>query len=219
MSCWSKNPIRWLRYLLLRMMVGADEARRLSGIIRDPLNSNPPFVGQLPGADPLGTAPGEGRITFVSRHALVESGVYWETVAMREEAAKTGEFWRIRRGLMGAAGEEVEFIHHAVRDSYLVASPDTEHGDHLLLDKTREERGEEAYRRLLAEMNRFVRRDPMELARERLGADLEDGGEGAYIARPMAAEAVQQDIDEDTMIPFVTTVERDDDRAILTEES
>lgn len=217
---WSINPLRWLKYACLRFLVGADEARRLAGIIRDPLNLSPPYVGQLPGVDPLSTVPGEGRICFVSRHSLVESGLYWETVAVREEAAKPGEFWRIRRGTLGSTGEEVEFIHHAPRDTYLVASPDTDHGDHLLLDQVLEEKGRKAYLQLIAEMNRFVRRDPVQLARERLGMDLVGDGEGGLAARPMAATAADGEaLDDETIIPFVTAIERDNDRAIITEET
>lgn len=215
---WSRNPLRWLRYALLRLLADEDTARAASGVVRDPLNISPRHMGVLPGIDPLSSSAGESRVCFISRHSLVESGAYWETVAIQELVAKPGEFWRIRRGTLPSTGEEVEFLHHNSRDCYLVASPDTEHGDHLLLDKTREEEGLWAYRALLQKMNCFVRRDPTEIARERLGGDLTADGEGSWIARPMAAKATDIEIDEQQTIPFVQQVDRDEERTILSTE-
>ena len=188
--------LRWLKHMVLRVLLGKEEADRLCTIAKDPLNRSPASLGVLPGCDLLGMAHGESRIQFVSRHGLVESGIYWEKVANKELVAKPGEYYKIKSAVLPSTGEVVEVIHHAAQDVYLVASPDTDHGDHILMDKIRKEQGEEAYRLFLCECNKFVRRDPMEIVRERLGADLQ--GDGQHLS----VEASDQPIDESTIIPI-----------------
>ncbi len=82
-------------------------------------NRPPPWV-DIPGVDPLGSEPGEHNTHFVSRHHIAESGL--TCPACGGVAAYRAEFKKVH---LSSLGEVV----HCGCGAWLVASPDTEHGD------------------------------------------------------------------------------------------
>jgi len=140
----------------------------------DGLNRRPPW-GVIRGVNPLLGAAGESNIYWVSRHDLAECGLWVDLPVGRHRVAEAGDFLLIRRGLLPGTGVVVEYIPYEYRAAngqsatcYLVASPDTEHGDHLKLDNCPPH--EKAA--LLAEMNTFVRRTYAEIVKDRYGPDV-----------------------------------------------
>lgn len=87
-------------------------------------NRPPPRV-VVPGADPLSDAPGEHNSHFVSRHAIAESGL--TCPSCKEVAAQRADFSGVR---VDQRWNEV--LQCGACGAWLIASPDTEHGDHLL---------------------------------------------------------------------------------------
>jgi len=113
----------------------------------------PPPRATIPGCDPLGTTPGEHNTYFVSRHDLAECGLKCPSCSALP--AERGDFAAVRRTQHGEAVQ-------CSCGAWLVASPDTEHGDHLL-----------PYNKAL--FHRFVRISPEQATRERYGEDMAVG--------------------------------------------
>lgn len=121
-------------------------------IVRWHYRNRPPPYRAIPGADPLGDAHGEHQVIFVSRHDLAECGLKCDNC--RSLAADRGDFSKVFESQYGEA------VQCSGCDSYLVASPDTEHGDDLLpYDKKA--------------FHRFKRITEAQAVRERYGDDME----------------------------------------------
>jgi hypothetical protein len=101
--------------------------------------------------DPLSDHPGEHHVSFVSRHHIAESGLRCPKCG--DEAAMRADYSGLRRTRLGEA-VRCECCHEI-----LVASPDTEHGDHDLPYDA------EVF-------HRFVRIDPAQALREQWGGDI-----------------------------------------------
>lgn len=150
----------------------------------DGLNRRPPW-GVIRGVNPLLGHAGETNIYWVSRHDLAECGLWVDLPMGRHRVAEAGDFLLIRRGVLPGTGVVVEFIPYEypagngqTATCYLVASPDTEHGDHLKLDNCQPH--EKAS--LLSEMNTFVRRTYAEILQDRHGADMRLTADGNIAA-------------------------------------
>lgn len=111
-------------------------------------NRPPPWV-DIPGVDPLGDEPGEHNTHLVSRHHIAESGL--TCPACSGVAAYRAEFKKV---CMSSMGEVV----HCSCGAWLVASPDTEHGDDL-----------KPYGKY---MHTFVRISQEQAVREQYGEDI-----------------------------------------------
>lgn len=140
----------------------------------DPLNMHPAWV-DLPSCDPLSVVPGYTTVQFVSRHSLSEDGIHMDWLGERIRVCGAGEYHRIRRGVLHSTQEKVECVVWDYKDPfgnsatyYLVASPDTEHGDDVLLDNCSDRERPQ----LLASFSRFVRRPHLDIERERWGQDI-----------------------------------------------
>jgi len=92
---------------------------------------------------PLDDTPGEHHIEFVSRHSIAEEGLRCPTC--KSFAARRGDYSRVQKGILNE-GEPGETINELIIcpnvfknkdgfdikcNTFLLASPDTEHGDHL----------------------------------------------------------------------------------------
>jgi len=114
--------------------------------------NRPPPYKTIPGADPLGNEPGETMVVFVSRHDLAECGLKCE--GCRAIVADRGDFSTVVTSQYGEA------VNCAKCERWLVASPDTEHGDDLLPYDHQE-------------FHRFKRISGAQAVRERYGEDME----------------------------------------------
>lgn len=114
----------------------------------------------VPGAYPLDDTAGESHSAFVSRHSIAEGGL--TCPVCKNVAAEYGDFSSI---CVDQRGNEVVLCGHC--STYLIASPDTEHGDHLLpYDPVR--------------FHSFVRKPQKQVTKEKYGEDaLPSQGGGA----------------------------------------
>ncbi len=126
-----------------------------------------PCWREVPPLDPLQNDKarhGEHAFEFVSRHAIAETGLVCPRC--NNEAAPLGVFRRVERCRLGevvACEAQREVNDELVPcGALLLASPDTEHGDHLLWDQTPEAQREVLFYRFVrraqaeAEADRFV---------------------------------------------------------------
>ena len=145
-------PIRWF-YSVLRALQRWHYANR------------PPPKVTVPGADPLSEAAGEHNTHFVSRHDIAECGL--TCPACKNTAAQRGDFSGV---CLDQRDNEV--IQCGSCGAWLVASPDTEHGDHLL-----------EYDHKL--FHRFVRKPIAEVWRDKYGEDIQQSDQAAASANRM----------------------------------
>lgn len=134
------------------------------------------FWGRLGGTN--GEANGQHYCGFVSRHHLAEGGL--DCPLCKWHIADAGDFSKVyvadfdgrKNECVVCPGErEVENGRRVACQAILLASPDTEHGDHL------NAKGEvDAYAIDPPEYYRFVRTDAAAALREKWGADAKDGG-------------------------------------------
>ncbi|NEN87980.1 MAG: hypothetical protein F6K48_03260 [Okeania sp. SIO3H1] len=109
-------------YYLWRKIVDF-KRHTLTGIKRWHYSRRPPPYKTIPGADPLGNDHGEHDIIFVSRHDIAECGLKCENC--KTISAERGDFSAV---VETQHGEAI----HCNCGKWLVASPDTDHGDHLI---------------------------------------------------------------------------------------
>jgi hypothetical protein len=151
------------------------------------VNHRPPplpakFRGRLGGTS--GTADGQHHCAFVSRHHLAEGGL--DCPLCKWRVADAGDFSKVyvtefdgrENECVVCPGErEVETGRRVACQAILLASPDTEHGDHL------NDKGEvDPYAPDPPEYFRFVRTDPDAALREKWGADAKNGGDDVVLA-------------------------------------
>lgn len=134
----------------------------------------------LPPTDPLSDTPGEHKIEFVSRHAIAETGL--TCPVCQTEVAPIGDYRLVRHSRLGDVIQcngkrDMKDVGEVPCGMFLVASPDTEHGDHILYDNIpREERA--------ALFHSFVRITEGEAARRKYGEDIiKTHGELAAVAQ------------------------------------
>lgn len=92
----------------------------------------------IPPGDPFTSGEhGTHHFEFVSRHAIAETGLHCPLC--RNEVAPLGDYRLVRRSRLGEVircnGTRQVNDEDVPCPAYLVASPDTEHGDHLIYDK------------------------------------------------------------------------------------
>ncbi len=140
-------------------------------------NRPPPWmdvgnVDPLQGDEEGSAVHGEHNISFVSRHHIAECGLLCPQC--RKLAARRGDYRGVRRTRLGEA------VVCAECGETLVASPDTEHGDHLLeYDKK--------------VMERFVRVSPDKALREEWGEDMKLASDGSVSAERHSVSQLIQD--------------------------
>lgn len=121
----------------------------------------------VPATDPFtATTHGEHHVEFVSRHAIAETGL--RCPACQTEVSPIGDYAMVRHSRLGDVikcnGKRIIQDEEYVCGMFLAASPDTEHGDHILYDKVpAEDRFELFYR--------FVRISEGDAAKLRYGPD------------------------------------------------
>jgi hypothetical protein len=113
--------------------------------------NRPPPYRHLPGCDPLGTTPGNHDLLYSSRHDIAECGLVCKNC--RTLTAERGDFSKV---VYTQHGEAVKCENCGL---WLVASPDTEHGDDLI-----------PYERI--NFHRFVRISKKKATREQYGDDI-----------------------------------------------
>lgn len=152
------------------------------------------YRGRLGGTS--GTANGQHYCGFVSRHHLAEGGL--DCPLCKWRIAEAGDFSKVyvtefdgrpNECIVCPGEREVEDGRRVACQAILLASPDTEHGDHL------NAKGEvDAYAPDPPEFFRFVRTDADASLREKWGADAKNGGDDVVLltndplARLKAAE-------------------------------
>ena len=137
----------------------------------------------IPANDPLtATTHGEHRVEFVSRHAIAETGLKCPTCFT--ELAPIGDYTTVRHSRLGDVikcnGRRVIQDEEHVCGMFLIASPDTEHGDHIMYDRVpKEDRFELFYR--------FVRISEGDAAKRKYGEDIKlvDGEMRAVPSEPV----------------------------------
>lgn len=140
------------------------------------------FHGRLGGTS--GTQNGQHYCGFVSRHHLAEGGL--DCPLCHWHIADAGDFSKVYRvpfdgrenECVVCPGErEVDQGRRVACQAILLASPDTEHGDHL------NTKGEvDAYAPDPPEFYRFVRTDADASLREKWGSDAKGGGDDVVLA-------------------------------------
>lgn len=138
----------------------------------------------VPAHDPFSsTTHGEQHIEFVSRHAIAETGLICPTCY--NEVAPLGDYRLVRHCRLGDVikcnGTRHMQDNEFTCGKFLVASPDTEHGDHLLYDKV-----PKADRAAL--FHHFVRILEGDAARRKYGNDI-TLVDGEMIATPVVIPA------------------------------
>ena len=134
--------------------------------------------------DPLtSTEHGEHRVEFVSRHAIAETGLICPVC--HGEVAPLGSYIMVQRSRLGEVlvcnGKRQIQDDEVTCGMYLVASPDTEHGDEILFDRVpKHERH--------ALFHSFVRISKGDAARRKYGEDIKLSGE-QMIAVPYEGKA------------------------------
>lgn len=133
------------------------------------MTTEPPWI-EMPAIDPWSspTSHGEHSIEAVSRHSIAETGLVCPRC--RTEIGVRGNYEMVRRGRMGEVikcigTRRLQDGAEHVCNTYLVASPDTEHGDHLIYDKTPVEERQKLF-------YTFVRITEADMLREKLGDDI-----------------------------------------------
>lgn len=130
--------------------------------------SDDPLWISIPATDPLtATAHGKHQIEFVSRHAIAETGLLCPVC--RTELAALGDYTMVRHSRLGDVikcnGKRVVQDEEFPCGMYLVASPDTEHGDHLIYDKVPADERHALF-------HSFVRVSEGDAARRKYGEDI-----------------------------------------------
>lgn len=144
------------------------------------MSTDDPLWIAIPATDPLSAEThGEHRVEFVSRHAIAEAGLICPVCGT--EVAPLGDYIMVRHCRLGDVikcnGKRQLQDAEVTCGAYLVASPDTEHGDHILYDKVPgNERFELFYR--------FVRVSEGDAVRLKYGEDLRKDEYGNLIATP-----------------------------------
>jgi hypothetical protein len=158
--------------------------------------TNPdPLWLAIPNTDPLSaTAHGEHRVEFVSRHAIAETGLLCPVC--RTEVAPVGEYTMVRHSRLGDVikcnGKRILQDEEMPCGMFLIASPDTEHGDHLLWDKVpKEERH--------ALFHSFVRISEGDAVRLKYGQDVVTDAEGNLTTQAKGPAEKEKD---KTRLPF-----------------
>ncbi len=130
---------------------------------------------EVPSGDPFtaSTAHGTHHFEFVSRHAIAETGLHCPMC--KNEVSPRGDYRLVRQCRLGDVvrcnGTRQVNDEDIPCPAYLIASPDTEHGDHLVYDKTPQHKRMEKF-------CRFVRIAEADAAKLRYGADaITKGGE------------------------------------------
>lgn len=129
---------------------------------------NDPLWIAIPATDPLtATGHGEHHVEFVSRHAIAEKGLYCPVCGT--EVAPMADYTMVRHSRLGDVikcnGKRILQDEERPCGMFLAASPDTEHGDHILYDRVpKDERFDLFYR--------FVRISEGDAARVRYGQDI-----------------------------------------------
>ncbi len=140
--------------------------------------TNDPLWIAVPATDPFtATTHGEHHVEFVSRHAIAETGL--RCPSCQTEVSPIGDYTMVRHSRLGDVikcnGKRIIQDEEYVCGMFLAASPDTEHGDHLIYDKTpKEDRFELFYR--------FVRISEGDAAKLRYGPDAVLSVEGEVFA-------------------------------------
>jgi hypothetical protein len=127
-----------------------------------------PLWISLPALDPLSDADhGKHQIEFVSRHSIAETGLICPVCGT--EVAPLGDYRLVRHSRLGDVVQcngkrEMSDGNERVCGMFLAASPDTEHGDHILYDKVPKEERKMFYE--------FVRISEGDAARRKYGEDI-----------------------------------------------
>lgn len=101
------------------------------------LQGKDPLWIEIPATDPLtGSSHGTHTIEFVSRHSIAETGL--QCPICEAEVCGLGDYRLVQHCRLGDVvrcngTRTIQDVQVACR-AYLVASPDTEHGDHLVYD-------------------------------------------------------------------------------------
>lgn len=143
----------------------------------------------VPATDPItATTHGEHKIEFVSRHAIAETGLICPSC--HNEIASIGDYIMVRHCRLGDVIKCNGTRHIQDEETpcgmFLVASPDTEHGDHILYDRVpQDDRFELFYR--------FVRISEGDAAKRKYGEDLKlvDGQMVAVPTEPAPPKPVR----------------------------
>jgi hypothetical protein len=119
---------------------------------------------------------GEHRTEFVSRHSIAETGLICPSCGT--EVAPIGDYTMVRHSRLGDVikcnGKRMIQDEEFSCGKYLVASPDTEHGDHIEYDRIpREERFEK--------FCRFVRITEDEAIKRKHGRDVRQDTDGNLV--------------------------------------
>lgn len=141
---------------------------------------------EIPPGDPFNSdAHGQHSIEYVSRHAIAETGL--TCPFCHSEVAPLGDYRLVRRCRLGEVircnGARVMDGDKVPCPKYLVASPDTEHGDHDLWDIT-----PKADRAAL--FYRFVKISAADAVRRKFGQDVSEKAGVLSADKDKAIEAV-----------------------------
>ncbi len=147
-----------------------------------------------PWQDGKGGDHGEHSIEAVSRHSIAETGLVCPRCGT--EIGVRGDYDMVRRGRMGEVIKCIgrrrlqDGVDHTC-NTYLVASPDTEHGDHLIWDTTPVEERTQKF-------HTFVRISKEDMLKEKLGDDIKPKPGDVLVAdaalaqvKPVAPERVR----------------------------
>jgi len=154
-------------------------------------------VIDLPVDPAAGDSHGEHDISFVSRHDIAETGLFCPVC--RKQVTNRAEYGKVRtyRFPSGDTNEGIRCENTRVLNgnevqcgTILLASPDTEHGDNLLMDQ-----GKLSHNDSLC----FVRKDRTEALRDQWGEDIEYDGtpnDRKVIKKRGAAQGFELPVDE-----------------------
>lgn len=140
---------------------------------------------------PLDNEPGEHNVHFVSRHDIAELGL--RCPACKKIAAKRGDYSLVREAILrDGTHNEVIICPNVYKNkdgfevecsAYLLASPDTEHGDHLDPDECGKGEDDVPMREVTpGECYLFKRISKGEAAKEQFGDDVTVDGQGRITA-------------------------------------
>lgn len=158
------------------------------------LGLRPPWV-HLPKHDPWGDQQHcEHQMEAVSRHAIAETGLICPRCL--KQVCFQGDYTLVREGQVGRVRNEVVICPHQREvngekkqcGSILMASPETEHGDHHLWDKVPPKEREALF-------FRFRRVSEEQVLRDRYGFDVSKYEDGALKADPALAKGQAEEDD------------------------
>jgi hypothetical protein len=131
---------------------------------------------EIPACDPLNSIDhGTHYVEFVSRHSIAETGLICPVC--ENEVAPCGDFSKVHMSRLGecirCTGIRIANDEQHICNKFLIASPDTEHGDDVVYDKTPTNKRDIFYK--------FVRISPKAVLQRRYGGDVKRAGENLSV--------------------------------------